>query len=97
MKSSSCPICGYLDITILDEHGYPTFEICECCGNEAGYQYDHKTKESQLVTLRSIWLDSKPKEKPWLDGKPLKPIDETGTLLQKIEQLRRAGMTVPEE
>jgi len=43
MNNEGCPICGYKEITVLDEYGCTTFEICDSCGCEAGYEYDLKS------------------------------------------------------
>ena len=35
-----CPVCGYayLEEPPRDEKGRPSFDICDCCGIEFGYE-----------------------------------------------------------
>ena len=51
-----CPVCGYdkLDLIPYDEFGYPSYEICSCCGYEYGYtdSHDNETFEN----YRNKWL-----------------------------------------
>jgi len=59
MKTEGCPICGYEAITAFDEHGCPTFEICDSCGCEAGNEYDSNSSVEHLNSIRRIWIDDK--------------------------------------
>ena len=40
----------------LDGHGCTTFEICDCCGAEAGYTFDAQTSDESMNDLRREWL-----------------------------------------
>lgn len=54
---NTCPVCGYphLEEPPYDEYGYPTYEICSCCGFEYGVTDDDKgyTFES----YRQEWIE----------------------------------------
>lgn len=53
----TCPVCGYdkLPQPPFDEHGYPTYVICSCCGFEFGV-----TDESDgwsYASYREKWIN----------------------------------------
>lgn len=56
MNKVGCPVCGYAEITAFDEFGLTTFEICDCCGCESGYDYDGETNNEHLEKLRAHWI-----------------------------------------
>jgi len=56
MNNEYCPVCGYKDITVLDEHGCTTFEICNSCGCESGYNYDANSSDEHLENTRIEWF-----------------------------------------
>lgn len=49
-----CPVCEYdkLDEPPYDSFGYPTYNMCPCCGTEFGYD-DVTKKHSEL---RNAWI-----------------------------------------
>lgn len=49
---NSCPVCGYDGLTEppFDEDGNPSYEICNCCGYEFGFD------EASFEEHRSKWL-----------------------------------------
>ena len=55
-RSYTCPVCGFeeLDEPAYDSYGYPTFNICPCCGTEFGYD-DAKKQHAQL---RDNWINN---------------------------------------
>ena len=55
ISSRGCTVCGYPDFEALDEHGHTTFEICPCCGNESGYEYQAEVDADHLQRLRQHW------------------------------------------
>lgn len=51
-----CRVCGYVSFDYFrDKFGYPTYIICDVCGNEAG-KSDHT--EEDLNYLRNLWVNS---------------------------------------
>lgn len=67
MKKQGCPICGFNDITVLDDFNCTTFEICECCGSESGLEYDQHSTPEQLAKVRREWIVENKCE--WWGGK----------------------------
>jgi hypothetical protein len=51
-----CPVCGYddLDERPFTEGGYPTYEICPCCGFEFGY--DDEAAGFSYTAFREKWI-----------------------------------------
>lgn len=54
----NCPICGYdkLDEKPYDNEGNPSYEICNCCGFEFGF--DDASEGESFEEFRKKWLDS---------------------------------------
>ncbi|MFN8288397.1 MAG: hypothetical protein U0V74_16690 [Chitinophagales bacterium] len=52
-----CPVCGFdsLRKAPYDDHGYPTYEICSCCGYEFGF--DDSSRNESFETYRQKWID----------------------------------------
>ena len=51
-----CHICGYLDLEEApwgDDGKSPSYNICDCCGVEFGYE-DYQ--ETTLLTYRNEWI-----------------------------------------
>ena len=89
MNKVGCPVCGYQEITVLDEFNETTFEICGCCGCEAGYSYDQRTSQEDLKKLRDYWfIDNNFKfwrgeaPKNW---NPIRQMKESGIDVSKYE------------
>jgi hypothetical protein len=67
-KDFLCRVCGleFEERPWGDDGKCPTFEICPCCGVEAGYEDAHP---DALIRFRDAWLAggaqwSEPKERP---------------------------------
>ena len=50
-----CPVCGYPELSEppRDENGAPSFDMCNCCGVE--YGYEDCTPES-ILKYREEWI-----------------------------------------
>ena len=57
VKGKICPVCGYnqLSETPYDRHGYPSYEICDCCGFEYGVTDDDQGFTFQ--SYRKKWIE----------------------------------------
>lgn len=53
-----CPVCGYTELTQkpYDESGYPSYEVCPCCGFEFGF--DDLSMHETYESYRKRWLDN---------------------------------------
>lgn len=66
-----CPVCGYPELAEppYDEHGYPSYTICSCCGFEFGF--DDTSRGYTFEQYRAEWIDAgytyfgKPKPDSW--------------------------------
>ncbi|NRA88876.1 MAG: hypothetical protein HRU28_16150 [Rhizobiales bacterium] len=96
MKPSGCSVCGYQGITVLDEFGCTTFEICKICNCESGYEYSSDATAQELLGIRCAWLKQKPPQQKQFRGKQ-KEITYEEFLAVKIRQLIKMGLKVPEE
>ncbi len=86
MKNEGCPICGYTEITVLDEHGCTTFEICDSCGCESGYQYMQNSPKERIEELRRDWVINK--KCKWHSTVTKEPVNWS-----PIEQMEKAGIS----
>lgn len=52
-----CPVCGYngLEEVPYDNDGNPSYEICDCCGYEFGF--DDGSEGVSFEQYRRKWLD----------------------------------------
>ena len=52
-----CPVCGYdqLDEPPYDEYGFPSYEVCSCCGFE--YGFDDGSRGYTFEKYRKEWID----------------------------------------
>lgn len=50
-----CPVCGYSELTEppRNEFGGPSFEICDCCGVQFGYE---DISEESILNYRDKWI-----------------------------------------
>ncbi|MBM7569923.1 hypothetical protein [Aquibacillus albus] len=84
----NCVICGYgnLNKAQYNSFGDPTFEICDCCGFESGF--DDDDQGYSFATYRDEWLLS---GATWfyIDTKPKDWSKKT-----LIKQLKRIGYDV---
>ena len=57
MGRDICPVCGfsYLEEQPRDENGRPSFDICDCCGIEFGYE---DCTEENIIKYRNEWIES---------------------------------------
>ena len=88
MNKGGCPICGYKDITVLDQFGCTTYEICDSCGCESGVEYDRFSSEDHLAAVRNNWFVDEKCE--WWSSEAEKPEN-----WEPIIQMKKAGITVP--
>lgn len=88
MNKNGCPVCGFNEITVLDDFGCTIFEICDSCGCESGYSYDQYTSDEQLMNLRKEWVIVE-KCNWWGDNKD-KPSN-----WDPIEQMTSKGLDIP--
>jgi len=91
MNRTGCPICGYPNITVLDEHDCTTFEICPSCGSEAGYTFDTNTSEDHFQELRHDWLYQRGGK--WFSTASFEKQPDGWNA---ADQLRKAGIPIPE-
>jgi hypothetical protein len=62
MKICNCPICGLpWSEAIEQEEARCSFEICDCCGCEYGYD-DYPKYREEWIRKGAPWFD--PKERP---------------------------------
>jgi hypothetical protein len=76
-----CPVCGYneFDEPPYDEYGYPSYNICSCCGFEFGF--DDDSKKYTFEAYRQEWIsigypyfgENKPKD--WNSEKAKKQME----------------------
>ena len=95
MDVMGCPVCGNPELTPYDETGATTFEICEFCRCEAGYEYNQETTEEHLLLLRREWINTYPRDTPWIGGQKAS-VNATEVRSQKLNQLRQAGLAIPD-
>lgn len=53
-----CIVCGYnkLNYPQWNEEGFPTHQICSCCGFESGFDDDGKDEPDTIEEYRNRWL-----------------------------------------
>ena len=90
MKPEGCPVCGYPEICVLDDHGCTTFEICDCYGRESGYKYSSDAAEERLLELCRTWLCGQ-------GGKWHSTATKPPAGWDLVAQLRSARFHVPEK
>lgn len=88
MNKQGCPICGFADITVLDDFNCTTFEICECCGSESGAEFDLHSTPEHLAKIRRKWV--KQDNCKWWGNKKLIPPNWTPK-----EQMELANIEIP--
>ena len=75
-----CRVCGLFheDAPWGESGTYPTFNICECCGVEFGYEdvsvNSVKAYRNKWLSLGSIWFSIKFKPSNWNIDEQLKNI-----------------------
>lgn len=67
-----CPVCGYDKLTEepYDDDGNPSYEICNCCGFEFGYDDSSEGRSFEIYRKRWIekgasWFNLKAKPVEW--------------------------------
>ncbi len=88
MEKHGCPICGYPDITVLDDFNLTTYEICECCGSESGVEYDQYSTPEAIAKARNEWVVENKCE--WWGDKSSIPKG-----WEPYSQMKSAGIKVP--
>ena len=81
-----CPVCGYdkLDEAPFDEFGFPTYEICSCCGFEFGF--DDESEGYSYEEYRKKWIEGGFK----FFNKSKKPIDWSEEKMRKqLENIKK--------
>ena len=57
---SLCPVCGdkakNKDFRPYDQHGFPSYGICGCCGIEYGFDCEPDSTEQDWNRYREKWL-----------------------------------------
>jgi hypothetical protein len=78
----TCPICGHIGLSrqVRDTRGYPSREICHCCGFEIGYEDAGRTHQE----LRDDWI------RGGMVG--FYPPDKSKEDWDPIQQLKAAGL-----
>lgn len=63
----ACRVCGLIQAEAPwgDDGQSPTFEICDCCGTEFGYE---DATVAAAIRARALWLE---KGAPWSDPKAM--------------------------
>ena len=89
MNKHGCPICGFADITVLDDFNCTTFEICECCGSESGAEFDLHSTPEHLAKIRRKWV--KQGNCKWWGNKKLIPQN-----WNPKEQMQLANIEIPQ-
>ena len=79
-----CPVCGYdkLAEEPYDQDGNPSYEICNCCGFEFGF--DDESEGNSFESYRQKWIDDGVK---WFSDKA-KP--EAWDLKKQLENIKKA-------
>ncbi|WP_018887189.1 hypothetical protein [Paenibacillus massiliensis] len=74
MSKYVCLVCGYdeLDYPQWDANGFPTYEICNCCGFESGFDDDAKDNPESIEDYRTRWINEGAK---WFSSSNPKPLD----------------------
>lgn len=62
MKLYSCPVCGWQGLREppYDSTGYPSYEICRCCGFE--YGFDDGANGDTFSSYHDKWIE---RGMPW--------------------------------
>lgn len=86
MRKYVCLVCGYpgLEEPPRLENGMPSFDICECCGVQFGYE---DCTEERILEYRKKWIKS---EGEWF-SKESKP--DNWSMKQ---QLKNIGIKISE-
>jgi hypothetical protein len=79
-----CPVCGYdgLEEPPYDKNRNPSYEICDCCGYEFGFDDGSKginfeKYRKQWIIKGAIWFNPDVKPKEWDLKKQLLKINIT--------------------
>ncbi|MGG4183556.1 hypothetical protein ABEW24_09295 [Paenibacillus jamilae] len=74
MSKFICAVCGYNELNYpqWDKHGFPTHEICNCCGFESGFDDDAKDIPESIEEYRIRWLSEGAN---WFSSSKTKPLD----------------------
>lgn len=79
-----CPVCGYDKLAEVpyDQYGYPSYEICPCCGFE--YGFDDSSEGKTFEEYRNEWIkngypfyDNEVLPKNWSEVDMLKQLKNT--------------------
>lgn len=74
MSTYHCPVCGYAELKEppYDDLGYPSYEVCSCCGFETGFDDGGMTgdREARFLAYRDKWLA---RGAPWFSEVDVEP------------------------
>jgi hypothetical protein len=70
MDELTCRVCGWPDVEPRwDESGISTFNICDCCGSEAGYQdcspESARSNRVRWIAAGAPWFCKKSRPDDW--------------------------------
>ncbi len=71
---NSCPVCGYdgLNAPPFDEEGNPSYDICNCCGYEFGFDEENFDEyRLKWLTSGTKWFNPKVQPKDWIASEQL--------------------------
>ncbi|WP_132313659.1 hypothetical protein [Paenibacillus sp. BK033] len=78
-----CPICGYEELTQApyDTDGNESFEICDCCGFEFGFDDVHdghtfETYRNKWISAGATWFYKQSEPEIWDLNQQLKNIEK---------------------
>lgn len=76
-----CPVCGYdkLNEEPYDDDGNPSYEICNCCGFEFGYDEgkDFANYQEKWIKNGAVWFNTQVKPIDWDLNKQLANLRNT--------------------
>lgn len=80
MTELFCRVCGWSDGCVRWEGGSGSFDICSCCGCEAGYedatQAGARSHRERWLAGGTPWFDRKARPDGWVLGDQLDRVPE---------------------
>ena len=85
---SFCPVCGEKsknkEFRPYDKLGFPSYEICGCCGIEYGFDCESDSTENDWKSYRAKWLRNE------IDSNLARKMSKT----DKIKQLKQIKIEI---